>query len=63
LTPIGIRIQRCICFFKTTFPKAAAVVFFHAANDNTISYKAFDWTFETDEKVLPVVKAAISKKK
>ena len=41
------------------YPSVKAVVFFHAGNDLTTTYKALDWTFENDEKVLLAVKQAV----
>jgi hypothetical protein len=41
------------------FPKVKAVVFFHARNDMTITYKSLDWSFEEDPKVLHTIQTAV----
>lgn len=41
------------------YPGVKAVVFFHASHDNTTTYKALDWSFETDKKVLESVRRGI----
>jgi hypothetical protein len=43
------------------FPMVKAVIFFHAASDATISYKALDWSFVHDEKVTRSIKEVIQK--
>ena len=43
------------------YPKVKAVVFFHAASDNSITYKALDWSFEHDPMVLEAVKYSMNK--
>jgi hypothetical protein len=44
------------------YPAIKAVVFFHAANDNSISYKALDWSFKQDTAVLSALRPIIQKK-
>jgi hypothetical protein len=43
------------------FPMVKAVIFFHAASDATVSYKALDWSFVHDEKVIKGIREAVSK--
>lgn len=51
--------QEALSTLPTNFPKVKALVFFHAANDNTITYKALDWSFETDKNVLASVQRSL----
>jgi len=37
---------------RYNYPQIKAVVFFHAAQDITVSYMAFDWTFREDKEVV-----------
>ncbi|HEX6915702.1 MAG TPA: hypothetical protein VF145_10700, partial [Chitinophagaceae bacterium] len=41
------------------FTLVKAVVFYHAATDNTTTYKALDWTFDDDTAVVSAVRKAI----
>jgi beta-mannanase len=43
------------------YPAVRALVFFHASNDLSTTYKALDWSFEHDKKVLDSAKAALAK--
>jgi hypothetical protein len=43
------------------FPMVKAVVFFHAASDGTVSYKALDWSFVHDDKVIKGIREAVKK--
>lgn len=39
------------------YPSVKALVYFHAAGDNTTTYKVLDWSFVNDEKVKAAIKA------
>jgi hypothetical protein len=41
---------------KSAYPSIKSVVFFHAANDYTTTYKILDWSFMNQPEVLDVVK-------
>jgi hypothetical protein len=43
-----------------TYPQVKAVVFFHAANDVTVTYKSLDWSFEEDSAVLVAARRGIA---
>lgn len=53
--------REAIGSLPASFPKVKALVFFHAANDFTITYKALDWSFETDKSVLAGVRQGFGK--
>lgn len=53
--------QQALESLPVKFKQVKAVVFFHAANDVTITYKALDWSFEHDPKVLKTVTTAVEK--
>ncbi len=38
------------------FPAVKAVVFYHADNDNTTSYKTLDWSFINDKEVIEAIR-------
>lgn len=41
------------------YPALKAVVFYHATNDNTTTYKSLDWSFEDDQKVTSAIKQSL----
>ncbi|WP_207492494.1 glycoside hydrolase family 26 protein [Aridibaculum aurantiacum] len=42
------------------YPAVKSVVFFHAANDLTTTYKALDWSFDQDKEVVSVIRKAVA---
>jgi len=51
--------QQALSSLPAKFSKVKAVVFFHARNDLTVTYKSLDWSFEEDQKILKAVQAGI----
>lgn len=52
--------RQALSSLPTGFPKVRAVVFFHARNDLTVTYKSLDWSFEEDPKILRAVKTGVA---
>ncbi|WP_084625645.1 glycoside hydrolase family 26 protein [Salinimicrobium xinjiangense] len=43
------------------YPAVKALIYFHAAGDNTTTYKVLDWSFVDDEEVVEAIKSSIQK--
>lgn len=41
------------------YPLIHSIVFFHAAGDNTTTYKTLDWTIKNDKEVIRAIRSAI----
>ncbi len=44
--------KEALSSLPVSYPKVKAVVFYHAENDNTTSYKDLNWSFDNDKEVL-----------
>lgn len=42
------------------YPLIHSMVFFHAANDNTTTYKTLDWTIDDDQEVIEAIQSAVN---
>jgi hypothetical protein len=49
-----------INFPSAIYSQVKAMVFFHTANDATVSYKLLDWSFEDDPNAIAAAKEGIA---
>lgn len=52
--------RKALSSLPKSYQQIKAVVFFHAANDLTVTYKSLDWSFEEDPEVLKRVREGIT---